>query len=328
MASGVGGKISEDVLEKILSSAEPELAREFLRVIERIRDGETLQRLSDLISSGQMAEAYRFIERESQSFALAWVDAMLVAGVVVAAQIDRALPDRFFFDKTRGFVTEAARRHSRQVASGFAREQVDIARRGLIVAGTRDDARAAAKRIRETFGLSPRDQAAVETFRRLLSSGDDGRPDRAALARALRDKRSNRAIVNAIRGGAALSDDQIDKIVSRYAERLLRHRAEVIGRAEALAARGVAHFLALQQAMDDGDIFAEQIFHTWKSRADRKVRHSHKRLHGVRLRHGERFQGLHGLLRFPGDPTAPLAEVAGCRCGLETEILSIEEAFA
>jgi hypothetical protein len=56
----------------------------------------------------------------------------------------------------------------------------------------------------------------------------------------------------------------------------------------------------------------------WVSRGDHRVRSSHRRLHGKTRPFGKTFKSWPSgqVLRFPGDPLAPLDEVINCRCTL------------
>lgn len=56
---------------------------------------------------------------------------------------------------------------------------------------------------------------------------------------------------------------------------------------------------------------------TWRSRRDNRVRDTHVALNGTKLPMTSVFTSPSGAkLRFPGDPRAPIAERANCRCVL------------
>jgi HK97 family phage portal protein len=56
---------------------------------------------------------------------------------------------------------------------------------------------------------------------------------------------------------------------------------------------------------------------TWVTRKDSDVRPEHKVLHGKTLKLGDKYRIGEDLLRFPGDPEAPISATAGCRCRIK-----------
>lgn len=55
----------------------------------------------------------------------------------------------------------------------------------------------------------------------------------------------------------------------------------------------------------------------WRSRADGKVRETHKTAHGQERSVEKAFSVGGATLRYPGDPGAPIKEIARCRCWVE-----------
>jgi hypothetical protein len=83
-----------------------------------------------------------------------------------------------------------------------------------------------ARSLRDTLGLSEPEATAIENYRTSLEAGD-----RSPLQRALRDRRFDAAVR---RGG--LTDDQIARMVERYATRYRSFRATRLARTESLRA--------------------------------------------------------------------------------------------
>ena len=83
-----------------------------------------------------------------------------------------------------------------------------------------------ARTLRETLGMSPQEAAAIESYRRALQSGTA-----SSLSRALRDRRYDARV---LRGD--MSDDQIDAMTQRYAERYRAYRALRLAGTETLRA--------------------------------------------------------------------------------------------
>jgi hypothetical protein len=139
-----------------------------------------------------------------------------------------------------------------------------------------------------------------------------------ALTRNLRDKRFDAAVRKAEATGEPIPADVQEKMVRAYANRALRYRAETIGRTEAMASLHQSQEEATQQGLNAGVIQASNLKEIWRSARDKRVRDTHRALDGQTINRGERFRSPSGaLLRYPGDPDAPGAEVIGCRCWRE-----------
>lgn len=122
-----------------------------------------------------------------------------------------------------------------------------------------------ARTIKATIGLTPRQAAAVENFRRLLENGDA-----AALDRVLRDRRFDASVRRAIEGGK-LDEDKIDRMVARYAERYQAHRAQVIARTETLRATNAGRAAAWAQFADRKGLDQSAIRKWWQTAHDERV---------------------------------------------------------
>ena len=174
---------------------------------------------------------------------------------------------------------------------------------------------------RQSVGLTQRQVASVNNFRRLLTDArEDGLPSRQALNRALRDGRFDRTILRAIREDRPLTNQQVERMVTRYRERYVQYRSEVIARTEAWRAVNQGTEEMYQQAVDAGQIRPEQMTRTWVTARDERVRSSHARLNGEQRGYNETWQGDNGELRYPGDPLAPASETVQCRCRISTRL--------
>lgn len=106
-----------------------------------------------------------------------------------------------------------------------------------------------ARQIKAMIGLTDNQAAAVDNFRSALERGD-----RSALGRALRDKRFDPTLRRATGEAATvkLQPEQIDRMVERYRDRMLRYRAETIARTETINASNLGAQAAWGQAADHG----------------------------------------------------------------------------
>lgn len=135
--------------------------------------------------------------------------------------------------------------------------------------------------------------------------------------RIRRDKRFDSAVRKAISEDQPLSAAQIDKMVAEYADNLLQLRGETIARTEALTAFNAGRELAMQQAITDGTVSAQNVTKIWDTAHDPKVRESHRELAGSKVPLNGVFVTPSGArMKYPGDTSlgAGPEEVINCRC--------------
>jgi len=176
--------------------------------------------------------------------------------------------------------------------------------------------RVTGKRQGGLIGLTRPQTAAVENARSALLSGDTSAM-RGYLALTRRDKRFDPTVIKAINEGRSVPSDMVARITGRYADGLLALRGETIARTETMAALNQPGIEAMQQAIDAGAVKAETVTKTWHTARDPRVRDSHAAI-------DRQVVGINGVfsngLSYPGDPAGGAAEVANCRCWMETKI--------
>lgn len=141
--------------------------------------------------------------------------------------------------------------------------------------------------------------------------------------RLRRDKRFDSVVREAIQSGQPLTKDQIDKLISRYKDSLLKLRGEDIGRTESIQALNRAQHEAIQQASDMGAMKKNDVGREWDDAGDSRVRHSHHKMNGQVVGLDEPFKTPDGeFLMFPGDTSlgASAKEVINCRCRVKLKI--------
>lgn len=183
--------------------------------------------------------------------------------------------------------------------------------------------RATGRREGGLIGLSSRQIDDVRSARAILSSGNPTEM-RKFLKRPLRDKRLDRIVTTAIRDGRPVNQANIDRLMTGYTNKLLKHRGRVIARSETLAATHAGHREGFQQLIDTGAVREQQVRKIWRATGDDRVRDSHTRLDSESVGFNEPFispaTGAH--LMHPGDTSrgAPGEDVIQCRCWMETRI--------
>ncbi len=315
-----GGRIDPaSRLDRLLSSQETKIRASFDAAIATIIGQATLQEIEGAIEDGQTEELLAALAALSISAGIiadAANAAFVTSGQSTAAFLSGATTVDLSFNladpATASIMTTERARLIRQ----FSEQQtLSTLRAAQIESASDRTLRAQAKAIRASIGLTVKQVEAVENYRRLLTEGS-----REALNRELRDRRFDPSVRRAASGGAPLSRREVNRMVSRYRERQLRHRSIVIAESQALRAVHQANDQMYDQAINLGVLEADQIKRKWVTRRDTKVRSSHVNLNGLVRKQGDTFPGAAGALRFPGDPRAPLEETVNCRCVLRTTI--------
>ena len=87
--------------------------------------------------------------------------------------------------------------------------------------------------------------------------------------------------------------------------------------------------MLFQQAIDDGDVQAQELVRTWRSASDARVRHSHQAMNGQMREFGAAFKTGNGYsIMYPGDINAPASETIHCRCVVVTRMTKPGETAA
>lgn len=120
--------------------------------------------------------------------------------------------------------------------------------------------------LENVISLSPRQAKAVINYRNALENLDIG-----ALNRELRDRRFDRTLINAVENRRALTPEQVDTMVERYAARSLQFRASMIARTESMNAATGGIRDAYVQAVKSGRLFASEVTRNWQLVLDERL---------------------------------------------------------
>lgn len=120
-----------------------------------------------------------------------------------------------------------------------------------------------ARRIRQIVGLTPKQAEMVINFRRALTGGRGAAPSRSVLARQLRDHRFDPTVLRAIDRGIVLTAAQRERMVARFAERLLAFRANNIARTETIRAANAGQQALWDQMVQQRILIPEEMRRIW-----------------------------------------------------------------
>ena len=199
----------------------------------------------------------------------------------------------------------------------FNDKQRDSVRQALTRAfETGQGPRAVAATFVDSVGLTASQEAAVANYRALLEAGS-----RQALERDLRDRRFDRTVARAVDSDKPLTQDQIDRMVSRYRDNYKRYRAETIARTESTRIASIARQEATMQMVEDLGVDPGRIIRVWHVTFDNRLRDIHASMEGQEVGIEEPFiDGDGGELMFPGDPAGAPESTINCRCSFSTRI--------
>lgn len=309
-------------LEALLDEQEPRIANIFRSAVDALKDEIDLDELADLIERGRLTEAFDRLQNIAEQLGSASNVAFIASGQSTAEFMSAAGVGRVVFNEVNVLAVAAMQANRLRMIREFTDEQrraTSLALISGVEAGI--NPRDQARNFRDSVGLTERQWRAVANYRGALERiGVDPSAQEIALGRALRDRRGDAQIMRAVRESQPLPRPKIDWLVTRYTQRYIKYRAEVIGRTEALRAVHEGNEEMYRQAIAAGTIDADQIERKWVTRLDGRERESHLLLNGQKRGWGVPWLTMHGPIRYPGDPEAHAAETIQCRCALATRI--------
>ncbi len=330
--------------DQIIDEFEPQFRRAFLTSIYAIRDAAHFEQIVRMLENGDVAGAVRAVGIDPSQ--VQYLDevrtaAFRAAGDYTAGLIPITIDEDGFrtifqFGVRNPEAEEWLRREAASDVVEILGDQ-QIAIRNFLEAGLQagDNPRTTALDLigrvsKETgrreggiIGLTSTQEEWVRNYEAELRGDDPA----AALERALRDKRFDRTVLNAIANDEPIPDSAISSMVTNYKNRALKYRADAIARTETIAAVHTAQDQALAQALALGAVAEDEILLTWNTAGDDRVRASHEELDGQTIVRGEVFVTEHGELAYPGDPDGEPEDIINCRCYLEVSVDFLKRAL-
>lgn len=219
-------------LDRLLDQQEARIATIFRTAISALKDEIDLDELATLIEQGRINEAMDRLQYAADQLGAASNVAFVTAGQSAAEWMNSAGVARIAFDQVNLLAVAQMQQARLELIREFTAEQRRAASFALISGVERgSNPRVAARNFRDSVGLTTTQWSHVASYRAALERvGADPEAATNALGRALRDGRGDKQIMRAARENRKLAPDKIDWLVTRYTERYIKHRAEVIGR--------------------------------------------------------------------------------------------------
>lgn len=318
-------------LTRLLVSQETSLQVAFLAAVKAIGSAIELGVITDIVRAGDIGAALDKLDEHApglfqKHFVTQRTKLVQNAGTAQAKAIVENTPlVQVRFNVVNQRAVDAMRENELRLVSSFTETQRETTHRAL-TRGIEEgrNPRHVARDFRNSIGLTPTQEQAVDNYRRGLIEQS---PD--VFNRRLRDRRFDRSLRTAFRSGKALESERIEMLTERYRKRFIKYRAEVIGRTEALRSANEGTQEMWEQAVEEGQIDRRLIRRYWHPAKDDRVRNSHAlipRMNAKGRGINEPFLTVLGPLLQPGDPAGVPANVIQCRCIVTTEILTEQEA--
>jgi len=313
-------------IERLLEQYDSEIQRAFL---EAARNKANSINLGDLVNAIEARDFNRALNIAGLTradlfpFDTSITNAFVAGGQTVPAAAP-AFAVSFGFDGRATRAEAWARNHVGGLVTNIVDEQLDLLREtvsGQIAQGVnpRKAALDIAGRVQNGtrqggfIGLSRSQMDALNKAKRELADLDSG-----YFRRKLRDRRFDGVVRKAIRDGKQLSQADVDRIASRYSDRLLKHRADTIARTESITALRAGRREGIEQGIEAGAINPDAVKRRWDATLDSRTREDH------RAAHDQEVDGMNtpfvlsdgSRLLYPGDTSlgASASQTIQCRC--------------
>lgn len=307
-------------LDELLDGVEKRLRAAFRAFVDLVQSAPAMREIIALLERSNIDGALAIVDSYIARFADALPQIASDVGLETSAELDRLTGDSALavsFDPSNPRAAELMREHRLRFIREFSRGQREAVAQAM-QRGFREGwgAAAMARAFRNAIGLTGYQEGVVANYARLLAN-----LDRGALDRALRDRRSDEMLANAIERQRPLTAKQIDAMTDRYRRRMLIMRSETIARTEGTALMAEMRDEALEQMIEQTGIDRTRIARIWNATEDDRTREFHESMDGQRRAIDAPFQdGLGNALMRPGDRAAPAETIINCRCTLSFEI--------
>ena len=328
-------------IRNLTATMEPATRRAFLASIEDIRSRVVLRRVRDALEAGNVSAVVSALNLEASAYAPLQQAVLAAYAQGGQWQMDNVVwrdPNTLSkvvarWDMTNPRATDwLANYSSTRIAGDLLNDQIQAVQRAISAGynlgrGPNEIALDIVGRIGENgrrtggvIGLSDQ-MAGWSTNMRTYLTNDP----RRALQMTKRDRRFDATINRAIKTDKPLTRTQINRMVARYEDRLLKLRGNTIGRTETAQAVNAARMESMRQGMAKAGITDDMITKIWyhggpapsgKERFEHIMLHKHE-VQGINTPF---MVGGVVPMQYPLDPAAPVDQVANCRCSYQISV--------
>ncbi len=310
-------------LEALLKKYEKPVRSAFMGFVRTIKSDAAMSIVSRYLERGQLKAALKFVD--SHVIKMASVLASVFTGVgkdelpYLRDTLGVNPVTALSFDPTDPASAALMQQNQLEFVTEFSNKQRAVTSRAL-QQGLREGLGTVetANLFKHSIGLTVYQQDAVESYHRLLAEGSS-----EALQRALRDRRFDPTVQQAIDDNDLLSHSQMDRMVEAYRRKALALRAETIARTETHKIVEQSRDEATRQVVEQIEVPTNRIKRVWNATLDRRTRDTHALMDGQVVGMKQPFTSPSGAkIRFPGDPKAPPGESINCRCTVSIRVTS------
>ncbi|TPM39374.1 head morphogenesis protein [Mesorhizobium sp. B2-2-3] len=327
--------------EQLLADFAPKLRTAFLEAIDDITGNIVLRRIVERLERGDINGAVAAMHLDPAAFRPLdeAIRAAFNGGGVATVEGMPTLRDPsghrivVRWDARNLAAEQWLQAHSAQLVTGIVQDQMTSIRTALetgLARGNNPTKTAVAvvgrvstvtgRREGGIIGLTGPQASFVATARDELLSGDPAQI-RKYLERTRRDKRFDKTVAKAIADGKPVPATMVDRITGRYADSLLKLRADTIGLHETFAALGASKDIAFRQQMEKGNLQAQHVTKGWKHTPQEHGRMQHIAMQGQVVPFDQSFTAPDGTaIPYPHAPGVPTRHTLGCKCFAEYKI--------
>jgi hypothetical protein len=332
-------------LQELLDQMEPQVRQAFLDAIADITDETVIQALTDAIATGNVEHALSVLNLDPVVFSGVpdtTNDIFKMAGVLTAeaARVARD-PNTgarivFRFNVRSPPAEDWLRTESSRLVVGLSNTAKKTVRQTLAAGMERGDnprttaldivgrvSKVSGRREGGTIGLTPNMEQYVQNAKNELLSGDP-RLLQNYLTRERRDARFDVKVRRALEAGKPLAQADVDMMIGRYSDSLLKLRGDNIARTETLLSLHAGQSESIRQLISSGKVQEQDVVKIWHTNIDGRERRSHYILNTRRVQFQDAFVSPEtgALMMHPGDRSlgALPQDVINCRCHAEYKV--------